>query len=112
MARVARPCETSCSKNICQAPDSSGVELKYFGVALERLGQRNQGEQAIMQFVGVARVELSFLAHFGDRSRIETPDLGENCFGQHAAHFYGPGAALFEGRIVEVGKRIRIQYLV
>ena len=77
-----------------------------------RLRQCNQGEQAIVQFVGVAHVEPGFLAHFGDRSRIESADFGENRFGQHAAHFDGAGAALFERRIVEIGKRIRIQYLV
>ena len=65
-----------------------------------------------MQFVGVARVEPRFFAHFCDRSRIETADFGENRFGQHAAHFDGAGAALFERRIVEIGERIRIQYLV
>ena len=65
-----------------------------------------------MQFVGVAHVEPSFLAYFCDRSRIKAADFRENGFGQHAAHFDGASAPLFERRVVEVGKRIRIQYLV
>src|ERR1700746_3217422 len=87
-------------------------EVEYFGGALERLRQCNQGEQTIVQFVGVTSIESSFLPHFGDRSRVEPANFVKNRFGQHTAHFYSPGAALFERCIVEVGKRIRIQYLV
>ena len=43
---------------------------------------------------------------------IEAADFGEHRFGQHAAHFDGAGAALFERRVVEIGVGIRVQNFV
>ncbi len=65
-----------------------------------------------MQFVGVARVQPGLFANFRDSSRVEAADLRENRFGQHAAHFDGAGAALFERRVIEIGEGIRVQNFV
>ena len=65
-----------------------------------------------MKLFGVAHVGPSLLADLGDRCGIEPADFREHGFGQHAAHFHGASAALFERRIVEIGVWIGVQYLV
>ena len=52
-----------------------GCSLEYFGVALPGLGQCNQGEQRVVQFVGVAHIGPSFLAHFGNGRRDRAGQL-------------------------------------
>ena len=65
-----------------------------------------------MQFVGVAHVGPGIGANFVDGRGIEASNFGEHRFGQHAAHFDGASAALFERGVVEIGVRIRVQNLM
>ncbi len=65
-----------------------------------------------MKLVRVANIWPRLLANFGYRSGIEPADFGEYRFGQHAAHFDGAGAALFEWGVVEICVRVGVQNLM
>ena len=77
-----------------------------------RLREGQQREQRVVQFVGVAHVGPRLGAHFRDGRRIEASDFRQHGLGQHAAHFDGARAALFERRIVEIGVGIGVEYFV
>jgi hypothetical protein len=68
-------------------------------------------EQEIVELLGVARLRASLLAHAGDRLGVEPREVAL-LDRQAAAHAHGAGAALFEGRVVEVreGRPFRISW--
>ena len=65
-----------------------------------------------MQFVGVAGIGPGLLAHQRDRRGVERPEVPRRFDVDGAAHHHRLGAALFEGRVVEEGVRLRAQDFV
>ena len=73
---------------------------------------RNEGEQRVMQFFGIADIRPSRILNLSYRGGIKAADFSKSRFGQHAAHFDGSGTPLFKRGVIEKGIGVRIQYLV
>ena len=65
-----------------------------------------------MQFVGVTNDGPRLGDDLGDRGGIENAHAARYVGAQGAAQRHGPGAALFERRVVEIRVRIRVENLV
>src|SRR5579883_186649 len=65
-----------------------------------------------MQFIGVADDGPGFFGHLPDGGGVERADAGGIFDRKSTAELDGAGAALFEGRVVEVGIGIRVEDLV
>ena len=64
-----------------------------------------------MQLVGIARVGPDLLGDPRDRGRVEAGKL-VRLDGKTAPQRHRPAAALFQGRVVEIGKRAPVEDLV
>ena len=113
-ARPARRSGCEFREKLRPLRDSCAIDAGAAGVDswAADSGSAIKREKRVVQFVGVAHVGPGFRAHFGDGSGIKAADLGENGFGQHAAHFDSAGAALFEGSIIKIGVRIGVENFV
>ena len=68
--------------------------------------------QRVGELVGIAHIRPGFLLNLRDGRRVKLANFFEHRFRQHAAHLNRSGAALFQGRVVEIGVRIGVQDLV
>ena len=75
-------------------------------------GQRDEREQRVVQFVGVAHDGRRLVGHRLDRRGIEDAHAVRRRAPEQPAHLDRAGAALLEWRIVEIGERVRVEDLV
>ena len=73
-------------------------------------GAGDEGEQRVVDLVGIARFRPDFARYFVDRGGIE--DAVGHLGARRAAQLHGACAALFERRVVQIGVGIRVEDLV
>ena len=70
--------------------------------------EEDQGQQSIVQLVGVADLGPRFLGDLRDGSGIEIAHAGRDVGLQRTPQLHRPGAAFFERSIVEIGVGVRV----